>query len=121
MFKVYEPKVDVAVEEKCIKIEKFFLDFYGLVPKQLYIQVEREEEFAPIKNKDGANDTPLTAYRAYTARNARRVRAQGIEVGELGPETYLQVSPQLFMVEHKWEDVGKKIGEKNLKLPAFLE
>lgn len=119
-FKVWEPDRGEAVEQKCVKIEKFFLDFYGLVPRQLYIEVDRKEEFAPIKNKEGANDTPLTAYALYSQRNLAKARQVGLVVQEKGPTDYLQVTPELFMNDWMWKQVADGTKGAAIELPACL-
>lgn len=118
-FKIWDPERAEAVEQKCVKIEKFFLDFYGLVSQQVYIEVERREEFAPIKNKEGANDTPLTAYALYTQRNLRWAAKAGFQVVQSSASEYFQVAPDLFMNDWLWAKMATPSTE--LKLPAYLE
>jgi len=43
------------------KLERFIFDFFPLAEKMTVLKVAREEEFAPIKNKEGADSS-------YTAR-----------------------------------------------------
>ena len=82
----------IEESQECIKIEKFFLDFYSLIEKQIYIEVERKEEFAPIKNKEGDHDTPKTAYKLYSDRNQTKIQDLESKHDEI-----LQISAEEFM------------------------
>ncbi|MFD0616563.1 UTP--glucose-1-phosphate uridylyltransferase [Paenibacillus sp. GCM10027629] len=42
------------------KLERFIFDFFPLAEEMTVLRVEREKEFAPVKNKEG-EDSPLTA------------------------------------------------------------
>lgn len=42
------------------KFEKFIFDFFPLAEHMLVLKIRREEEFAPVKNKEG-EDSPATA------------------------------------------------------------
>lgn len=46
------------------KFEAFLFDAFGEVDDMAVLRVKREEEFAPVKNKDGA-DSPETARKLY--------------------------------------------------------
>ena len=43
MLEIYDFETKIYKEEKCIKMEKFFLDFYPLIKKQKYVEIERNE------------------------------------------------------------------------------
>ncbi len=53
---------DLVVPEvpNAYKLERFIFDFFPLAEEMTVLRVEREKEFAPIKNKEG-EDSPLTA------------------------------------------------------------
>ena len=53
-------------KENSIKFETFIFDSFQLVEDVAILRVLREEEFAPIKNKEG-EDSPRTALALYTA------------------------------------------------------
>lgn len=51
-------------EEKVYKFEKFIFDGFVFFKNMTLLRVKREEEFAPIKNKEG-EDSPETAKKMY--------------------------------------------------------
>ena len=62
----------VPEKENCYKFEKFIFDSFCLFDEIAILRGKREEDFAPIKNKDGT-DCPGTAkklYEEYMAKNA---------------------------------------------------
>jgi len=50
----------VPEEPNAYKLERFIFDFFPLAEAMTVLRVEREKEFAPVKNKEG-EDSPLTA------------------------------------------------------------
>ena len=59
-----EGKLVIPNEENCYKFEKFIFDSFCLFDDIAILRGKREEDFAPIKNKDGA-DSPATAKKLY--------------------------------------------------------
>jgi len=62
----------IPKEENCYKFEKFIFDSFCLFDEISILRGIREEDFAPIKNKEGT-DSPATAkklYEAYLEKNA---------------------------------------------------
>lgn len=55
-------------EANSYKFEAFIFDGFKFLDDMAIFRVKREEEFAPIKNKEGA-DSPETAKRIYMERN----------------------------------------------------
>lgn len=53
-----------VLEEKIYKFEKFIFDGFVYFKDMSLLRVKREDEFAPIKNKDG-EDSPTTAKKMY--------------------------------------------------------
>lgn len=53
-----------VIEEKIYKFEKFIFDGFVYFNDMSLLRVKREDEFAPIKNKDG-EDSPKTAKKMY--------------------------------------------------------
>ena len=59
----------VTPEDKNVyKFESFIFDVFSSFDNISILRVKREEEFAPIKNKEG-NDSPETAVKLYNARD----------------------------------------------------
>lgn len=68
-----------------IKLEQFIFDVFPSVELEKFgcLEVERGEEFSPLKNSDAAaNDNPTTCRRAYLALGTQWVRASGGVVPE---------------------------------------
>ena len=59
-------------EPNCYKFEKFVFDSFGLIDEIAILRGKREEDFAPIKNKEGA-DSPATAKKLYENYIAKKV------------------------------------------------
>jgi UDP-N-acetylglucosamine pyrophosphorylase len=53
-----------ATEPNAYKYEAFIFDGFSYFDDMSVLRVKREEEFAPIKNKEG-NDSPETAIALY--------------------------------------------------------
>jgi len=67
-----EGELITPIEPNAYKFEKFIFDIFPYVDKLPIYRVKREEEFAPIKNKDG-EDSPKTAeelYKNYMKNNS---------------------------------------------------
>ncbi|XP_034403185.1 UDP-N-acetylhexosamine pyrophosphorylase-like protein 1 isoform X3 [Cyclopterus lumpus] len=59
-----------------IKMEKFVFDVFPFSRNFVAFEVEREEEFSPLKNADGAaSDSPTTARNALLAQHGRWAKA----------------------------------------------
>ena len=57
-------KYHLAIKNDLYKFEKFYFDAFQYLDDMLVMRVKREEEFAPIKNKEGV-DSPETAKEIY--------------------------------------------------------
>ena len=67
-------------EPNGIKLEQFIFDVFPLVPMDKFgcLEVERSDEFSPLKNADGAkNDTPTTCRNHYLELGTLWVRNNG--------------------------------------------
>lgn len=58
-----------------IKMEKFVFDVFPFSRNFVAFEVVREEEFSPLKNADGASDSPTTARNALLAQHCRWAKA----------------------------------------------
>jgi UDP-N-acetylglucosamine/UDP-N-acetylgalactosamine diphosphorylase len=71
------------------KYERFVFDILPLATSPLVVEIERIEEFAPIKNKEG-NDSPQTSQQLQKDRARRWLQSIGVEVGK---NTSVEISP----------------------------
>lgn len=76
------------------KFETFVFDALPLAQKSCALEVRREEEFAPVKNKEGP-DSPATARAALNSLYRQWLAEAGIEIS---PEIQVEISP-LFALE----------------------
>jgi UDP-N-acetylglucosamine/UDP-N-acetylgalactosamine diphosphorylase len=71
-----------------VKMEMFVFDALGHAERVVTQEVRREDEFAPVKNAEGA-DSPATARAALVAQGKRWIAASGLPVPsgpvEVGP------------------------------------
>src|ERR1017187_9549008 len=66
-------------KENALKFERFIFDLLPHADRWTILPIEREEEFAPVKNKEGV-DSPATAKALMCAQTARWLRQVGVEV-----------------------------------------
>ena len=62
-----------------VKLETFVFDALPLAESSIVVETDRLEEFAPIKNADGA-DSPATSHALQIDRAARWLEANGVVV-----------------------------------------
>jgi len=62
-----------------IKFESFVFDALGDVKKSVSIEIEREKEFSPLKNKDGEN-SPQSVHHALNNNWARWLEQAGFDI-----------------------------------------
>lgn len=75
-----------------LKLELFIFDAFGFADKMVALQVERDDEFAPVKNAPGApSDSPDTARALLSAWARRKLEGAGARVGE--GEGLVEISP----------------------------
>jgi UDP-N-acetylglucosamine/UDP-N-acetylgalactosamine diphosphorylase len=87
-------------EREAIKMETFVFDAIPLARRALFFEVERAEEFAPLKNREGV-DSIETCGRGQIEKAARWLEACGVEVPrdpQGAPERAIEISP-LFALE----------------------
>jgi UDP-N-acetylglucosamine/UDP-N-acetylgalactosamine diphosphorylase len=75
------------------KYERFIFDLLPLAETSVGMEVDREAEFAPVKNADGA-DSPATAVELATRQYVGWLRAAGVEVS-LPPGARIEIGPLL--------------------------
>ena len=82
-------------ESNALKFELFIFDALPLAERWTVVQTSRREEFAPLKNKDGA-DSPEAVRRAISDLAADWLERAGVRVPRGGdglPAVPLEVSP----------------------------
>lgn len=99
-------------KQQCLdiwKFETFVFDAIPLAANTCCMEIERSEEFAPVKNKDGA-DSPETARSAMIALSRDWLRKAGVEAI---PEVTIEISP-LFALDEN--ELAQKIRDKGLTI-----
>lgn len=71
--------VQTPTEPNAVKLETFIFDALGLAENPLVLEVERAEEFSPVKNATGV-DSLETSQRDQIARAYRWLEAAGVAV-----------------------------------------
>lgn len=86
-------------EPNGIKLEMFVFDAIPLCEQSIVYEVERVDEFAPIKNAEG-NDSPASSARLQTERAAAWLECKGVTVPRKpdgSPDCVLEISPRTAM------------------------
>jgi len=106
-----------------VKLETFIFDVFGEADKVGVMEVVREEEFAPVKNKDGVgevkNDSPEMARRMISELSKRWI-LDGVNDSKLMKKVkkalskvgHVEISPTLT---YEGEGIGKEYGEEVIK------
>lgn len=98
------------------KFETFIFDALPFAQKSCALEVKREQEFAPVKNKEGA-DSPATARAALNSLYRRWLAETGAEIA---PEIQVEISP--FFALDKEDLLSRLKGKKLiLKEDTYLE
>jgi UDP-N-acetylglucosamine/UDP-N-acetylgalactosamine diphosphorylase len=91
------------------KFETFVFDAIPLAQRACGMEILREEEFAPVKNKDGS-DSAETARSAMIELHRNWLKKAGVNVA---PEAAIEISP-LFALDE--DEFGNKLQNKNLTI-----
>ncbi len=86
-------------QANAVKLETFVFDAIPLAESSIVLETERVEEFAPIKNADGA-DSAQSCREIQTERAARWLERLGVKVPRAPdgkPDCVLEVSPRTAM------------------------
>jgi UDP-N-acetylglucosamine/UDP-N-acetylgalactosamine diphosphorylase len=121
------PFIDLKTGEKIapsspngIKLEQFVFDVFDLVPLDKFglFEVDRKEEFSPLKNGPGSKvDNPATSRRDVLLQGRRWVEAAGGVVLDDGDkDTGVEISP---LVSYSGEGLEFVKG-KEIKAPAVI-
>jgi UDP-N-acetylglucosamine/UDP-N-acetylgalactosamine diphosphorylase len=88
------------------KYERFIFDLLPLAGRSVGMEIEREAEFAPVKNAVGA-DSPATAVELASRQSARWLEAAGVRVA-LPADAQIEISPLFAATREQflatWDD-----------------
>jgi UDP-N-acetylglucosamine/UDP-N-acetylgalactosamine diphosphorylase len=86
-------------EPNGVKLETFVFDALPMCERSIILEVERVEEFAPIKNAEGS-DSPATSREIQTLRAARWLEGAGVRIPRDpggAPRCALEIGPLTAM------------------------
>jgi UDP-N-acetylglucosamine/UDP-N-acetylgalactosamine diphosphorylase len=73
------------------KYERFIFDLLPEAERSVAIEIDRDAEFAPVKNRDG-DDSPATAVELMHREQVRWLEAAGVRV-DPPPGARIEISP----------------------------
>ncbi|EHY57283.1 UDP-N-acetylglucosamine pyrophosphorylase [Exophiala dermatitidis] len=103
-----------------IKLEQFVFDVFPFTPMEKFacLEVDRKEEFSPLKNARGtAEDNPDTSKRDIMEQGARWLRNAGAIVVSEGNNAGVEVSP---LISYAGEGLDYLRG-REIRAPAVIE
>ncbi|MDQ7063421.1 MAG: UDPGP type 1 family protein [candidate division KSB1 bacterium] len=100
------------------KFERFIFDALNYAERAVVLEVDRAEEFSPVKNADG-DDSPATARRDMTRLFASWLRAADFPLPENVDGMRLEISP-LFALDRD-EFLNKIEGKLRIPTAFYLE
>ena len=111
----------IPSEPNAIKFELFIFDTFPYASKVVALEVERDDEFAPVKNAPGsATDSPDTARSLFSALCTRQIIAAGGTIScakDNASKNLLEIAPRLSYAGEGLENYrGREV-----QLPAHLE
>ena len=110
-------------ENNGVKLEFFVFDTFRYSDKCTVFNIERDEEFAPVKNAKG-KDSPLTARVAHSRYWKKRVVACGGKFkqdGALEDDALMcEVSPLFGYLPYGDDTFHKRVQGKTFVLPVYL-
>jgi UDP-N-acetylglucosamine/UDP-N-acetylgalactosamine diphosphorylase len=116
------PYVDIQTGKKAepqkpngVKLETFVFDALPLASESIILETIRSEEFAPVKNAEGA-DSPAVTKRMMTERSAKWLEAAGVKIPKKADgsiDCVIEIAPSYALSA---EDVIAK--KPNLKIAS---
>ncbi len=103
------------VAPNAYKFEMFMFDLFPLAEDMAALLVQREEEFAPVKNKDGV-DSPASARALLLSLHRNWALATGLSEKEL-QNRIVEISP---LVSYAGEGIDPAAIRSQLKNPSIL-
>ena len=86
----------VPEKENAWKFERFIFDIFPLAERWLLVSTKRDEEFAPLKNAQGA-DSPETAKQAQCKLFIQWLEKAGIKMPAYSATPEVEISPSFAM------------------------
>jgi UDP-N-acetylglucosamine/UDP-N-acetylgalactosamine diphosphorylase len=98
---------DLAIPDKenALKFERFIFDVLPHAERWTILPTEREDEFAPVKNKEGV-DSPDSAQALMVAQAARWLRSAGIEVSD---GVKVEISPLYALADYELDEEADRL------------
>ena len=105
----------VGGKEEVHKFERFIFDVLDIAQHPIFVEVKREEEFAPVKNAPGSpTDSPETAKALLLAEHRRWAEAAGIKFEGEGE---FEIRPE---TSYAGEGILESYPDMTFKLPFIL-
>lgn len=95
------------------KFEKFIFDFFPLAEHMMVLKIRKEEEFAPVKNKEG-NDSPETARSLMQDLYKRWLLRAGVDPSALEGRD-IEISP---LVSYAGEGLTSEVLKALIEAPS---
>jgi len=101
-----------------LKFETFIFDALPLAKKWVILEMDRQEEWAPLKNRDG-DESPATVRAFLTETAARWLEAAGCRVPRIEgrPAVHIEISP-LYALDA--EELAQKLKGVRLNIKSDL-
>jgi UDP-N-acetylglucosamine/UDP-N-acetylgalactosamine diphosphorylase len=107
-------------EKNCYKFERFIFDALAFADACAFVEVQREKEFAPVKNAEGA-DSPQTARHLMQRLWLQWLKQAGVdvEIPREFDEPMIEISP---LFARNVDDLCEKVGpDWHPDFPVVLE
>lgn len=100
-----------------VKLEMFIFDVFPLAEKWTVIEVNRDDEFAPVKNEPGnSQDSPDTARMLISNQGEKWLKKVGANVTKAEETSIVEVSPLVSYAGEGLEEFSGKV----VAAPCFL-
>lgn len=86
------------------KLERFIFDFFPLAARMTVLKMKREEEFAPVKNKEG-EDSPVSARKLVLKLHNKWMINAGITAEQLQSRA-IEISP---LISYSGEGISQEV------------
>ena len=108
-------QIEKPTKENGFKFEMFVFDVFALSKSFVVMEVRRDEEFLPLKNKDGTADAnPTSCREGISNMHKRYLKAAGVELQGNG---LVEISP---LVSYAGEGLSQVLAGRTIQLPAHI-